>query len=97
MQCATLAQSPDANNTFTNAESLMYILIASTLTLMHEDLDFSTGMVTKRDKPLAYIKKWRERHGFAWKEPKTYLQELPDGYNYSRNGNDWLKDVDLSD
>ena len=92
-----LARSPDSNKAFTNAENLTYILLASALTLIHEDYDFSTGIVTKRDKPLAYIKNWRDRTGFGWKGPRTYLQGLPDGYRYSKNGNDWLKDVDLSD
>lgn len=92
-----LARSPEWYNVFTNAETLTYVLLASVLTLMYEDLDFSTGIVTKRDKPLAYIKEWRERTGFGWKGPETYLQGMPDGYGYSENGNDWSKDVNLPD
>ncbi|ERF68249.1 hypothetical protein EPUS_02705 [Endocarpon pusillum Z07020] len=84
--CVALARSPDRYKVSTNAETLTYILLAAVLTLMHEDLDFSTEIVTKRDKPLAYIKEWRERTGFGWKGPKTYLQGMPDGYGYAEFG-----------
>ncbi|KAF7503476.1 hypothetical protein GJ744_003705 [Endocarpon pusillum] len=92
--CVALTRSPDWSKAFTNAENLTYILLASALTLMYPDLDFSTGIVTKRDKLQISFMDWRRRTGFGWKGPQTYLQGIPDGYGYS---DDWLKDVKPKD
>jgi hypothetical protein len=54
---------------------------------MHEDPDFSTGTVTRREEPVVWINEWRDKYIFGWEDLMTYLEGMPLGYGYSKKRN----------
>jgi hypothetical protein len=89
---------PKRKRAFANTGSIQFILLTPILTPMHEDLDFSTSIVTRREKPVVWIKQWRDKYIFGWEDPMTYLAGMPLCYGYSQKRRGCLnEDVELQD